>query len=75
MLATQVGNEFQWNLNVSKSFYNRRGNLENITLFGITEMWTTFNNVPLDFVKEDHLSQTIPNTYEVILFQVILEPK
>ena len=64
-LATLIKNEFQWNTNKSKNLLERRGNFENITLFGMSAMWTTYNNLPNTFIKEDHISKTIPNTYEV----------
>ena len=64
-LATLIKNDFEWNSNKSKNFLERRGNFENITLFGMSAMWTTYNNLPNTFIKEDHISKTIPNTYEV----------
>ena len=40
-LATLIKNEFQWNTNKSKNLFERRGNFENITLFGMSGLWTT----------------------------------
>ena len=65
-LATLIKNEFQWNTNKSKNLFERRGNFENITLFGMSGIWTTYNNLPNSFIKEDHISKTIPDTYEVM---------
>ena len=65
-LARLIKNEYEWNSNKSKNFFERRGNFENITLFGMSGMWTTYNNLPNTFIKEDHISKTIPNTYEVM---------
>ena len=64
-LATLSKNGFQWNPNQSRNFYERRGNFQNITLFGVTEVWTTYNYLTNQFKKEDHVSQTILNTHEV----------
>ena len=67
-LATLIKNEFQWNTNKSKNLFERRGNFENITLFSMSGIWTTYNNLPNSFVKEDHISKTIPDTYEVMKY-------
>ena len=67
-LATLFNNEFQWNTNKSKNLFERRGNFENITLFGMSGIWTTYNSLPNTFIKEDHISRTIPDTYEVMKY-------
>ena len=64
-LATLNKIEFQWNPNQSRDFFERRGNFQGITLFGITELWTTYNYLTNLFKQEEHVSQTVPNTHEV----------
>ena len=64
-LATLNKNEFQWNPNHSRDFFERRGNFQGITLFGITELWTTYNYMTNLYKQEEHVSQTVPNTHEV----------
>ena len=54
-----------WNRNRSRNFFQRRGNFQGITLFGITELWTTYNYLTNLFKQEEHVSQTVPNTHEV----------
>ena len=67
-LASISKNGFQWNPNQSRNFYERRGNFQNITLFGVTEVWTTYNYLTNQFKKEELVSETMPNTHEVKYF-------
>ena len=60
------GENFIWNQNISPDFFERRGNFNNITLFGMTDAETTFNQLPTDFEKTANPSKEIPETYEVI---------
>ena len=60
------GEKFIWNQNISPDFFERRGNFNNITLFGMTDAETTFNQLPTDFEKTANPSKEIPETYEVI---------
>ena len=64
-LATIKKEEFQWNKNVTRSFFERRGNFENQTLIGITEAFGTTNIFPKEWKKLAKLSNIVPNTYEV----------
>ena len=64
-LGTIKGEVFQWNQNVTKSFFERRGNLENQTLIGITEAFGTTNIFEKEWKKLSSLSNIVPNTYEV----------
>ena len=59
------GDEFIWNQNLSQNIFERRGNFNNITLFGMTETQLTFNQLPTDLEKIEQASQLIPETYEV----------
>ena len=60
------GEKFIWNQNISPDFFERRVNFNNITLFGMTDTETTFNQLPTDFEKTANPSKEIPETYEVI---------
>ena len=64
-LASIKKEEFQWNKNVTRSFFERRGNFENQTLIGITEAFGTSNIFPEEWKKLANLSNIVPNTYEV----------
>ena len=64
-LATIKKEEFQWNKNVTRSFFERRGNFENQTLIGITDSFGTTNIFPKEWKKLAKLSNIVPNTYEV----------
>ena len=59
------GDEFIWNQNLSQNIFERRGNVNNITLFGMTETQLTFNQLPTDLKKIEQPSKVIPETYEV----------
>ena len=59
------GDELIWNQNLSQNIFERRGNFNNITLFGMTEPQLTFNQLPTDFEKIEKASKLIPETYEV----------
>ena len=65
-LVMSDGEKFIWNQNISPDFFERRGNFNNITLFGMTDAETTFNQLPTDFEKTANPSKEIPETYEVI---------
>ena len=60
------GEKFIWNQNISSNFFKRRGDFNNITLFGMTDAETTFNQLPKDFEKTANPSKEISETYEVI---------
>ena len=64
-LATLTGKEFQWSKNVTKNFFERRGNFENQTLIGITHDFGTTNILPKEWKKMAKISNVVPNTYEV----------
>ena len=59
------GEQFIWNQNISPNFFERRGNLNNITIFGMTDVEMTYNQLPKDFEKTGNLSKEISETYEV----------
>ena len=59
------GETFIWNQNISQHFFERRGNFNNITLFGMTESELTFNQLPTDLEKIGKPSKEISDTYEV----------
>ena len=59
------GEKFIWNQNISQNFFERRGNFNNITLFGMTDAETTFNQLPKDFEKTANPSKEISETDEV----------
>ena len=64
-LAALDGKELKWNKNVSKNFFERRGNLENLTLIGMTDVWDSKIILPNNLEQIAKVSTTIPNTYEV----------
>ena len=64
-LATFTGKEFQWRKNVTKNFFERRGNFENQTLIGITDAFGTTNILPKEWKKMAKISNVVPKTYEV----------
>ena len=66
ILAKLIKNDFEWNTNMSRNIFDRRGNFENITLFGMFEPWTNFNKLSANFQKNAKVSKIIPNTHEVI---------
>ena len=57
--------QFIWNQKISPNFFERRGNFNNITLFGMTDADTTFNQLPTDLEKTETPSKEISETYEV----------
>ena len=59
------GEQFIWNQNISPNFFERRGNFDNITLFGVTDMEMTYNQLPTNWGKPENPSNEIPETYEV----------
>ena len=59
------GEQFIWNQNISPNFFERRGNFNNITLFGMTDTETTYNQLPADWEKTENLSKEISETHEV----------
>ena len=59
------GEKFIWNQNISPDFFERRGNFNTITLFGMTDAETTSNQLSTDFEKTANPSKEIPETYEV----------
>ena len=64
-LGTFNGDEFIWNQNLSQNIFERRGNFNNVTLFGMTETQLTFNQLLTDLEKIEQASKLIPETYEV----------
>ena len=64
-LGRFIVEEFIWNQNLSQNIFERRGNFNNITLFGMTETQLTFNQLPTDLEKIEQPSKVIPETYEV----------
>ena len=64
-LGTFNGDEFIWNQNLSQNIFERRGNFNNVTLFGMTEKQLTFHQLPTDLEKIEQASKLIPETYEV----------
>ena len=64
-LAALDGKELKWNKNVSKNFFERRGNLENLTLIGMTDVWDSKIILPNNLEQIAKVSTAIPNTYEV----------
>ena len=64
-LGRFIGKEFMWNQTLSQNIFERRGNFNNITLFGMTETQLTFNQLPTDLEKIEQPSKVIPETYEV----------
>ena len=60
------GEQFIWNQNISQIFFERRGDFNSITLFGLTDADTTFNQLPRDLEKTETPSKEISETYEVI---------
>ena len=59
------GETFIWNQNISRHLFERRGNFNNITLFGMTESELTFNQLPTDLKKFGKLSKEMSDSYEV----------
>ena len=59
------GKQFIWNQNVSPNVFERRGNFNNITLFGMIEAETTYNQLPIDLKTTKNPSKEISETYEV----------
>ena len=57
--------QFIWNQNIYPNFFERRGNFNDITLFGITDAETTFNQLPKDLEKTEKPSKEVSETYEV----------
>ena len=57
--------QFIWNQNIYPNFFERRGNFNDITLFGITDAETTFNQLPKDLEKTEKPSKELSETYEV----------
>ena len=65
ILGRLDGEQFIWNRNISPNFFKRRGNFNNITLFGMTDASITFNQLPTDLEKTQSPSKEISETYEV----------
>ena len=59
------GKTFTWNQNISQHFFERRGNFNNITLFGMTESELTFNQLPTDLKEIEKPSKEMSDSYEV----------
>ena len=59
------GEQFIWNQNVAQNFFERRGNFNNITLFGMTDTELTYTQLPKDLEKTENQSKIISETYEV----------
>ena len=64
-LATLQGNYLKWLENIPKNLYERRGNLENITLFAMTEYETSYNILPSNLKEVANVSEEVSNSYEV----------
>ena len=64
-LGRLSGEQFIWNQNISQNFFERRGNFNNITLFGMTDTELTYNQLPKDLEKTENSSKIISETYEV----------
>ena len=65
ILGRLDGEQFIWNQNISPNFFERRGNFNNITLFGMTDTEMTYNQLPADWEKTEIPSKEISETYEV----------
>jgi len=65
VLGTIDNNEFKWNFNKARNFFDRRGNFENITLFAVTDSYSMYNQLPENFKEIAPISNVVPNTYEV----------
>ena len=50
---------------MARSFFERRGNFDNITLVAVTEAQAKINILPNNFEKVAPVSKIVPNTYEV----------
>ena len=61
------GEQFVWNQNVAQNFFERRGNFNNITIFGMTDTESTYNQLPKDLEKTENPSKIISETFEVKL--------
>ena len=64
-LAKINGNELKWVPNIPKDFFERRGNLENMTLIAMTEAEKQFNELPKNLNEAANVSKIVPNSYEV----------
>ena len=64
-LAKINGNELKWASNVPKNFFQRRGNLENMTLIAMTETEKMYNELPNNLEEVATVSEIVPNSYEV----------
>ena len=54
-----------WNIHQKKHFLERRGNLENITLIGMTNVWATGIILPKEWQKMAKVSTVVKDTHEV----------
>ena len=59
------GNELKWAFNIPKNFFERRGNLENMTLTAMTEAEKMYNELPNNLEEAANVSEIVPNSYEV----------
>ena len=64
-MAKINGNELKWASNVPKNFFQRRGNLENMTLIAMTETEKMYNELPNNLEEVATVSEIVPNSYEV----------
>ena len=64
-LAKINGNELKWASNIPKNFFERRGNLENMTLIAMTEAEKMYNELPNNLEEAANVSKIVPNSYEV----------
>ena len=64
-LAKFQNNELLWNIHQKKHILERRGNLENITLIGMTSAWATGIILPKEWQNMAKVSTVVKDTYEV----------
>ena len=65
-LGKFIGKKFKWNKHMPRNFYERRGNFENISLIGMTDIESSFNILPKDWENDASISNVVPNTFEVL---------
>ena len=68
VLGVIEGKEFKWKNDMERDFLERRGNLGNITLRGMTEAYDTANIFIKDWKKFARISNDISEAYEVSNF-------
>ena len=59
------GDELLWNNFTTKNFLERRGNLNNVNLFVMMEVWRNDQFLPKDWKSISKTSNIIMNTYDV----------